>query len=348
MDLSYFNARIRGLMGRLLSPADYESLLKAEGFKPYYERLRSTAYGPYIEAASARFERDDEALSTALRLNLTDTFAILWKRPPEDAKVLLKSILSTWEIYNLKTVLRGLARGIRREDVAKTLVPAGEFDEAALNVLLGSKDVHDLVRFLFTWSSPYAAPVKKGIDRYLKSASLIEIELNLDKFIYGPVLNDLKDRPRDSRVIKDMLTLRIDLQNIMTLLKISGEGYSEEAVSGFFIDGGARLKKKEFVKMAGVSREGIIKWLIEAAAEKDIRQALEASDAREPGLLEERFEEAVRRRLSRLSVIEPLSIALPAFFIFTKVREIKNIRIIADAKTFGFPDPWLKDILFHL
>src|SRR5574337_2166419 len=128
MDLSYFNARVRRLMGRLLDEAEYGLLIKLEGFPQYFERLKSTPYGPYIEKAGARFEKNDEALSAALIDSLSNDLALIWKVAPVPARVLLKSILSIWEVYDLKAILRGVARNIRREEILGTLTPAGEFD----------------------------------------------------------------------------------------------------------------------------------------------------------------------------------------------------------------------------
>ena len=61
-DLSYMNARVRGMRGALLKKADYGPLVKAENIDEVIERLRSTQYAADVDGASARREKREELL----------------------------------------------------------------------------------------------------------------------------------------------------------------------------------------------------------------------------------------------------------------------------------------------
>lgn len=336
-------------MGRLLSGADYEALLRIEGFSQYLDRLKSTPYGPYIETALARFERAEEALSAALTDGLADSFAQMWDTAPDQARPLLKSILSIWEVYDLKAIVRGIARNIKREEILEVLVPAGEFDTAAIKALLSSKDIHDLISFLDTWGSPYAKPLKAGAGAYAKHGNINEMEINLDLFVFNFLLSSIEEKALNDRIIRQTLALRIDERNIMTLLKIVGEGYSEEGSAAFFIEGGKRIKKKEFIGFFKFrERDELLMALAGTVRDPDLRGALSMADPEELASLEERLDEIIEKRLKYLSIIEPLSIAVAAAFIYAKVREIKKLRLTARAKMFGFPEDEVKRLLERL
>lgn len=347
MELSYFNARIRGLRGRLIVRAAYEPLFKIETVGQYLDKLRATAYGPYIEAAGARFEKPEDVLNAALFSSLADSFAFIWHVAPKDARDLLKSVLSAWEVYDIKAILRGVARGIKRDEVMGSVIPAGEFDEASVKTLLGARDVVDLVRFLDTWGSAYAAPVKAGLPRFRKDHAIMDIEIKIDIHIFGHLLGSLRNTA-DEEMIKDILALRIDQQNIMTLIKVAGEGYSKEGLTEFFIEGGTRIRLRGFLTLSEIKeREPLIKAIAGKLRENDFREALSTVGPEEMALLEERFDEIIEARLKRLAIIEPLSIALGASFIYAKVREIKNLRLLSRAKSFGMPEDEARRLVIY-
>lgn len=346
MDLSYFNARVRGRMGRLFREPDYAPLFATEGPAELIDRLRSSAYGPRIETASARFDRADEILSSAVNDGLASDLKTLWEEAPEEARPLLKAVVVEWEVFDLKAIVRGIARSVKREEIQRELIPAGEFDSAALRTLLTSEDVPGVVGYLDTWGSPYAAPLKEGMELYRKRGSTGEMELRLDLHAFSHLLRLLKKEGWNGRILEGIISLRIDARNITTILKIAGEGYSEEGAAFFFIEGGRSLKKKDFLRLSSAkARDEALKGLVLAVKDEELRSILSATEANDLYDIEERLEDIAARRLKRLSVVEPLSIAPAASFVQMKAREIRNLRIIERGKSFGIPEEELKRLV---
>ncbi len=348
MDLSYFNARIRGLRKGLFKSGEYDVFLEAGSMAAYLDLLKPTVYGPDIGVASARFERPYEVLSSALRSNLARSFTTLWDIAPQGARAWLKALFSTWEVYDIKAVLRGIDKGVAREDIFEALVPAGEMDVAALRELARSRDVTDLLGLLHTWSSPYAAPLKGGLEAYQKHHSLVEMELNLDVFATKFFASTISAGSENGRVITGMLADRVDSRNIMTLMKVVGEGYSKETLDEYFLEGGMRIGKVEFLQLSTLkTREELLTQILGAVKDESWRRILYTAGAEEMDVLEELFENLTARALSRAAIVSPLTIALAAAFIYTKVREAKNLRIIARGKLFSIPSDELKRFLIY-
>jgi len=345
-DLSYFNARVRGLRGRLLGNRDYEELVKAESRDQVAERLRSTAYGHDIEAALARFGSIEEALPAALKSNLSDSFEQLWKLAPEGARPFLKAVFSQWEVFDLKAMIRGISRGVGREDIRDVLIPAGEFDTAALNTLLSSRDLQDLARFLYTWGSVYAKPVSRGLPAFLRNGRTAEMEIALDRHSSEALNSALEGEWLDARIMRGWTGMRADLVNIATLVKISGEAYTAEGAGELFVRGGRALRKNEFIRLSTLSsREELFEALRGAVTEPGISGVLDSADPRDPALLEEASEKALERRLAMIAVSEPLSIALGAAYVHMKVREVRNLRLIFRGKLFGMPEDEIRKLI---
>ncbi|HBG47305.1 MAG TPA: hypothetical protein DDW94_10010 [Deltaproteobacteria bacterium] len=348
-DLSYFNARVRGLRGALLRGPDYEALLHAEGLDSVVDRLRSTGYGPDVELASAKSENKEEVLSNALRSRLSKTFELLWKIAPEGARPLLKAVFSVLEVFDLKTIIRGIARGVKRDDVGDVLIPAGELDTAALKMLLTSRDVPDLIRFLDTWGSPYSRPLKKGIPAFQRDGRITEMEIALDRQANESIMSTLGEgKGADAGIMRRWMSMRIDLMNILTLFKAVDEGYTAEGAGDFFVEGGIALRKGDFISMAGLNdRAGLLEALRKRVTDVWMRGALDNADPGDLGLTEEAFDDALQKRLSKLANVDPLSIALAASFIYKLAREAKNLRLIGLAKSFRMPDDEVRRLLIY-
>jgi vacuolar-type H+-ATPase subunit C/Vma6 len=334
------------MRGALFRKADYEPLMRLASPGALLERLKATGYGPFIEAASSSRPDALDALSSGLLADLSETLGKLWKIAPEGARPLLKAVFSNWEVFDLKTLVRGIARGVKREEIKAALIPAGEFNAASLDALLSSKDINDLVAFLETWGSPYAAVLKPGLKEYKRSGRIIEMELGADIRTNMVLLETLSASFAGARIMRDWLGLKADLQNALTLFKIAGEGYTVDAAAGFFMDGGYKLKRSDFLDLSGIKGKEDLFAALSAAAGGVIRKVLDASGP-DPMLLEEAAEDAMKERLRALSVIDPLSIALPASFIYMKVREIKNLRLIARGAAFGVPLDEIRRLVFY-
>ncbi|MBI5886724.1 MAG: V-type ATPase subunit [Deltaproteobacteria bacterium] len=349
MDLSYFNARLRGMRGRLIRKADYDGFAALPGLEQYAERLRATAYGPYVETASSRMERLDDIIAAAIRAGLAASFADMQDAAPPEAAVYIRSLLSVWEVYDLKAIVRAVSRAIKPEEALDTLVPAGEFDNAAIKTLLtNSKDVPDLVSFLETWGSRYARPLKDGLAAYGKNGSTAAMEHNLDAVGVAAALKELPASSTDAAVIRWIIASRIDAQNVMTLLKVCGEGAVGMDAALLFLDGGTRLGRKTFSSLiASKDRDELLAALASALDDAGWKAVIAGADADEPGLLEEQLNCAGDAHLRRLAVIEPLSIALAASYMQMKAREAKNLRVIARGIAFGIPDEVLKRYIVY-
>ena len=346
MDIEYFNARVGGLRGRLFKWPDYDVFVRASSEAEYRERLRATPYARHVDMAAARHERAAEIIPSAVGTNAADTFKTLWEMAPDNARRLLRPLFSKGEVHNLKAIIRGFAKDVKREEIRGVLMPAGEFNQASLNALVGAKDIADVVRLIDSWGSPYAAAFKDF--PFAKHINTFELELKLDSFVYGWLLSTVKGKSADGVIIREMLLSEIDAQNIMTLVKTAGKDFSKETIEGFFIEGGHAIGKALFTEAAGMENsQDVLECLAKGVNDAGLKEMLVAADAEEAAALEEAMDAAMEARLRKTAVTRPLSIATAASFIRMKARETKNLRLIAKAKLFGIPPEELKGLLIY-
>ena len=305
MDLSYFNARVRGMRGRLIRKAEYETFASLSTLEQYADRLRATAYGPYVETASGRTEKADDIIAIAIRSGLAITFTEMQKSAPPQARPYLRGLLSIWEVYDLKVIIRAVSRAIKPEEALETIVPAGEFDLAAIKTLLTSaKDLPDMISFLETWGSRFAKPLKDGLGAYRKNGSTAVMEHNLDVIGGQFAAYRLDANSIDGALIQGIITSRIDGQNVMTLMKLCGvDAAAMPSPDALFLEGGKRLNKDTFVRLlASKDRAALLAALEESLVDAAWKAVIGEADPEDLGLLEERLrkEGTGRYELARL------------------------------------------------
>lgn len=338
MDLSYLNARIRAWKGELLTRGTYDELIAAEDVQSLINRLKETNYARDIEIAAARYEDAREIVEGGLKGSLAKTFNELWKYAQPQARVLLRAIFSLWEVYNLKAIMRARINGISSDDSISVLIPAGEMDESALKELNQQKDVQEVIKLLHTWGSPYARPIKDVVEQYLRERQLIIIELALDRFVHAYCFSIAAENSINGEIIKRFIRDRIDSINISMLLKLSGENILSANAVDYFLEGGERIDKDNFLLLArSKNKSELLQGLAGALKDKHWKGLIGTTEPENAFCVEEQLEELLSQQACRLAVIEPLSIALALCFIYKKIREIKNLRLILRAKIFEIP-----------
>jgi V/A-type H+-transporting ATPase subunit C len=367
MDFGYINARVRAWKGDLFSETKYNEFLAIDSLEGFIGKLKGTSYGFDLEEARARFRGKDgiTIVEKGLKGNLIRTFRKIWDESPSDARILIKAILSFWDIYNLKTIIRGIHRGVSPDELYSILIPAGDFDESALRELTQLRDIRLLVQVLDTWGSPYGRPLKECLSGYLKNKEIIGIELALDRFVYSFYLPMLKGKNFNVSLVKELVKDRIDVSNIFTLFKFVpslhaltfGKGDNDKGdllvksqssypVLEYYVPGGKRLTEKDFIELSRCKdMNELFSGLIVKMKEEKWKEMLRMVDPTDLSMLEVEMEDLIGRGFCNKAVTNPLSIAVIVCFYFRKIREIKNLRLIGRGKESLIPVKEIKRYL---
>jgi len=258
---------------------------------------------------------------------------------------LIRLLFFIWDVHNLKTIVRGIHKGVNPDEIYSILIPAGDFDESALKELARQSDINGLIHILNTWDNPYGRPLMDGLSGYLENKEIIGLELALDRFAFDFHLGLLKGNDINTSVMRELLRDRIDASNIITLFKFM-ESRSSYQFINYFILGGRRLTEEEFLELSRYEdKEDMLNRLITAVKDSGWREKLRAIDLLDIPVFEEEMEELIRKRYCRQAVIYPLTIAVIICFYFRKVREIKNLRLIGMGKESSIPEEEIKKYL---
>jgi V/A-type H+-transporting ATPase subunit C len=287
--------------------------------------LEETQYKDEIDALSKEYS-GVELIEHATFANLAKTFRKLEKVSIDEPSFLILEYLRRWDVWNIKTLLRGKFYGASDTEIAKYFVPAGELSEEHLAELAKKESIQDIISAFD--GTDYASALAQYDGKNLAS-----VENALDKLYYF----------RMERAVGGTLSVggglllkyvrrEIDIRNLITLFRMNKAGVDAAVISENLIPGGKLFD--ELSRMAGQpfgeflrGLEGYPFW----SSISDIATA----DVEAISRIEARLRAYLIRYAWALSNYHPLSILPVLGYMVSKETEVANIRKIVRGKEAG-------------
>ncbi|MDE3089089.1 MAG: V-type ATPase subunit [Chloroflexota bacterium] len=348
-DYGYANARLRAMKSRLLTRSDYSELLDAQSVEDLVARLTHTAYQPEIEAALVKYG-GWECLSEALRRHFSNSLTKITRFFGENSLRLWSILIARWQVFNIKTILRGQVHNVPASEIFDALIPVGDLKESDLQRLAQQTSPRATIDLLATWHHPLAKPLLAALQRYIESNDLAELELALDRARYASATEELKDLDdSNAETVMQVLSDEIDATNILTLVRLSqwaGSGarltqrYGSAAPAPLLLKGGGSASHRLMNYDQTPALEQIVRDLGatpfgDALARGETRFSEKHSLSAFEDELEAQLEE---QNLARFH-LDPLSIDIAIAYLAALSRETRNLRLIGRAKAAG----WKRD-----
>ena len=344
-DFGYCHARIRGMKSRLLDADFFDRLLAAREASEIASLLGETSYSGDIHHGLLG-QPGAGGIEEGLRLNLAATFSRILSFVDGEARRLIEVLLERWDVQNIKTILRGKHVGAAPGEIIGSLVPAGTIAEGTLVSLAKEPDIKAAIDLMATWGIRHSRPLTRNFSTYVNSHSLAEMEVALDKDYYSGALDAVKGRSFNASLVRDLVRRQIDFSNIMALLRLANEATQEQAAK-FFIEGGREIDRDRFDRLSEAGQiENIVDGLTDTTYSDQLVEGLELyKSANSFAAIERLLEEQTVRKTIGLFRSDPLSLAPAIAYLWAKVNEIINIRIVLRAGEAGMPIPAIRETL---
>ncbi len=337
-DFGYLNARLRALKGQLLKKGDYEPILAAENLEEVIAFLDHTQYGSEVEQALT-LKKGITGVDEGFRRNLEKTFAGLVRMTSNRPRELIHIVMGRWEILNLKTILRGIHINAMPETILANLIPFGRLDDIALGELAKQHDIKAVIDLLNQWRIPYAFTLRKAFPLYREKEDLQTLELALDRAFFNNAVRTLHEDEIDDAIVLDLVRREIDLILISYAMRYVHHGLTEQDPASIFIPKGKSVDLEMFTKLLA-SRN-----MEELAKSVPVRHYTECLEAGMFRYLEERRLSPLERAMETCFINwayhsitrDPLSISVAIAYLWLKINEIINLRIISRGKQTAMP-----------
>ncbi|HEB13051.1 MAG TPA: ATP synthase A1 subunit C [Actinobacteria bacterium] len=344
VEYGYVAARLRGMKSNLLDKAFFEQLLAKKNITEIIIALEQTVYKKDIHRAILQ---NVESVENGLQGNIIGTFSSLRKMVDGRVHQLVDILLGRWDVQNLKTILRGLHQFAGFEQIVSSLVPAGSIPETVLEELARQKDVRSCVNLMATWSIPYSKALTENYSAYTQDMNLQPLELSLDKMFFEQSLRSLSRRSLDACLVREVLMREIDIVNIMTLLRLTREGSPQKQKMELFLSGGKQVKERMFNELADHDDiADVISGLAKTSYKRPLARGWdEFISTGRFSRIERSLESYLINANIRLFLADPLSVAVIIAFIWAKLNEIVNLRIILRGQNVGMPEEKIREAL---
>ena len=214
--------------------------------------LEETQYKEEIDLM-AKDHSGAELVEFATFANLAKTYRKLLDVSIDEPQFLILEYLRRWDIWNIKTILRGKFYGASEEEITKYLVPAGELDMEFLEGLVKKERVEEVIS-AFDGTDYYEALA------HYDGQMLSSVENALDKLYYF----------RMERAVGGTLSVggglllkyvrkEIDVKNLVTLFRMNKAGIEASVIQDNLIPGGKL--HEELSRMAGQSYNEFVRGL---------------------------------------------------------------------------------------
>ncbi len=245
MDWGYINARMRGMKSRLLDHRTLDNLILQPDLESLIGELEKTPYRDDIIEAKGQVCRNAlHRVCPAEKFcpDLPEDSCISRK---EEAEKYIRIFLHRWDIQNIKTILRGKNIHVTNEEILDCLVPVGELDEVTLTELVRQQDPKAVIDLLATWRIPWAKPLTTAFPEFARSGDLGMLECALDRYYYEEALRAVKGPDANNAMIRNILSIEIDVVNIKTVLRMIRDHIDPEEAKKFLLAGGHGVQYQE-------------------------------------------------------------------------------------------------------
>lgn len=345
-DYGYSNARVRGMRSRLLKSSFFDGMMHAKDLNGVIQALMDTEYRPDLEERLLHGHTTGQ-IDLALKDNMVRTFRKVMTLSNDEARGLLTTLLGRWDLFNIKTVVRGKHMNLSSEEIIDSMVAAGQLEPVDLEELSKQSTVKSVVDTLATWGLPFAVPLRAAMPEYAESGSLAVLELALDKYYFEWAAGRLKGRNHNRALTRRFLGTQIDTINLLTCIRLLNADLGDEEPLRFFLPGGLSVSEALFSDLAQKSDvDEVYDRLKRTPYGRPVEEvAVKYVESGSVSVFERALEDYMMRRAFAVGRGEPLGVGIIVSYLWMKANEVTNLRIVVKGVSVGMPEGRMREEL---
>ena len=341
---AYATARIKSKKSLLLTNDNYPKLLMMD-LNEIGRFMGETQYKTEMAELASKYSGVD-LIELGTSRNLAHTYRSIIGFCSGDLKEIVAGYLRRWDMWNIKTILRGKYSNATVEEIQEDLVPAGTLSEEDLNALLAIDSMSEIIE---TSARKLSIQVPADITLSLeRDGNLAAVEDYLDFVYYQRLLASIDPNKKSDSQFLSFVKREIDIVNLRTLLKLKMDNMPGDKIKVYFIEGGSNeLSITELNRLAAIETfDNLVDELSKYSFYDEIKNSLEkAKTTRSLYPVMVKLDKYLAKEAERFSHLYPLSVLPILDYIIRKKIEVDNIRIIARGKASGMDNEIIKKLL---
>ena len=239
-----------------------------------------------------------------------------------ELNLLITEQLKEYDIWNIKTILRGKYCNASTEDIMEAIVAAGSMDYTFLEELASKATFEEVISELV--ASQYYPILKQ---------------------YYADLFNVVGySKSKDRKLFANFTKTGIDIKNMMTLFRLKKSGMTDSKYMDLMIDGGLQMSLVDIEKMLALPFEEFIAELESYPFWDDISDVV-GPDMDSLSIVESRLKKYRLKSATSSSHFYPLSVVPIMDYMLSKKNEVNNLRIIIRGKAANLGDDFIREQL---
>ena len=337
-DSGYANARLRGMRSHLLPREFYERLIEAPDVQACVKQLMDTEYGSDLEEEIVH-GRTAQTVDEALKENMIRAYRKVLSFLHPTARKLLSTLLGRWDVFNIKTILRGAHNHVSYDEIRASFFPAGYLGPGELDALAKFDDVRSVIDTMAMWGLIYAIPLRRSFPEYARENDLAPLELSLDRQYAEWAVARLVGEAPDVDIARHILGIQIDTANLVMVFRLLKADVQGRQAERYYLEGGRAIRKDLFLELAKMSDvDEVLDRLKHTSYASTLDEAaLRYLENASIPVFERALEEQLMKKAMLASVKDPHGVGVAIAYLYGKQNEITNLRIIVKGKAVGMP-----------
>ncbi len=331
---AYIHARVRAMYSTLLTPQFFDELYRAPDFTTLISQLEQTVYGPYLLRVDSR-ELTPRRAVFQMKSQMSEAYSTVIRSSPEYIHPLLAQFYRSFEVDNLKAILRGIVTGASWDRIRYVLFPFVSTKVFPAEAMLQERDVPSAIPKLR--GTPYFATLSHALERYTAEQSLFPLEVALDLSFWREVWNGINqlsklDREHALRVAGALL----DINNLLWAIRYRVYHHlSEEELINYTLPFGYHVRDADVRAIAAGAD------ILEIVSRLYPDLTLEDTVLMEPRDWLPELETKLQRHVAKQCRKEfggyPFHAGIPLAFLALKKMELQDLTVLVEAKASQVP-----------
>jgi vacuolar-type H+-ATPase subunit C/Vma6 len=345
----YGNARLRAMRGRLL---DHEAIERLVGLDlpELLDALARSSLRRDFERALPRFT-GYRLFQETLRGSHARVLRAMQSYFAGAARDAVDRLVARVDLANVRTLLRGLARGAAPEEMVPELVPAGSLDDSALVELASAASARLAVEDMRVLGLP-SRPVARELFDALPGFEQTRDPAVLEHALHVAWARGEAEAVASEPLLAASFAALVDQRNVLAAIRQGlAQAHGEEP--RFFRDRERFLRggHVSFAALDAVTAQttpaGMAQVLLGARLSTSAHDALVAwSQDGDLSLLGRRLDAGrLSEDAARAGAGDPLGVAVPLSLATRKEIEVRNLRVLGAAAHWQLPASWARERL---
>jgi V/A-type H+-transporting ATPase subunit C len=219
----YVNATVMAKEGKFISQGRWDDLWGCASPGEIASLLEATDYFPYLSEGAVS---DAKELEKAILAEFSVVGMEISKIIPKGAWPIREYLARRWDVINIRTAIRGMQSGAKKEDIVEFFLEGGELGITFLRAIVDAEGMEDLVALLTR--TPYHS-LSQGLGRYAETKNLFFLESLLDKAFWEDLWLKVLNR-RVSKGFREFLEVCVETQNLKIILRAKHGGLLREEI----------------------------------------------------------------------------------------------------------------------